>query len=496
MALIPESAINYACSMRGLSTGPSYTRHTSRTPNLMADSIRARQNAPKPIVSETYEGPVQRVAAHLPFEDGSSHVLYSRSLKVAALKHLTGPSKATVKEDRHSDAVMELTSALISRTVDGTLPNDKTSRNAVLGEDAEFGVSAREEQRTKAYRSQDYAKKFPGVDTMANHDLLRDASKRLVGSKTSVDIYRSMTPGQGGKSFAQLCRDIAINQSGYAPKAGDEKGFVDIHKGYSFDPLDNDDAIYSGRGIYPRAKNRYGYDNDGYDVAAEYVANRKERNPKVATGERDSIYREELEEAWNEAFEEELQGLLNGAGDYAYNAALEDGYDEHDALEIAAEQMERFLDSYGDHWSDDELEDIASIEEMTKSQAKAHAGEMADHFWDTMLTHEYEPKPGSKRYGVIPLSVYNTLDDKCRYNLCSIHRPLKEGEDLEFNGRTRQNLTKAKRDSLDRSGSLSYKPAGAKLKKNSDSGTVKDSEDERADRENRMMGLTTSQVYG
>jgi hypothetical protein len=491
MALIPESAINYACSMRGLSTGPSYTRHTSRTPNLMADSIRARQNAPKPILSETYEEPVRRVAAQLPSEDGSSHVLHSRSLKVAALNHLMGPSKATVKEDRHSDAVMELASALISRTVHGTLPNDRTSRNAVLREDAEFGVSVRDEQRTKAYRSQDYAKKFPGVDTLANHDLLRDASKRLAGSKTSVDIYRSMTPGQAGKTFAQLCRDIATNQYGYTPKAGDEKGFVNIHKGYCFDPLDNDDAIYSGRQIYLRGKNRYGYDNDSSDVAAEYLANRKGRNPKVATGERDSIYGEELEEAWDEAFEEELQELLNGAGDYAYNAAREDGYDEDDALEIAAEQMERFLDTYEDHWSDDELEDIASIEEMTKSQAKAHAGEMADHFWDTMLTHEYEPKPGSKRYGVISLSVYNSLDNKYRYNLCSIHRPLKEGQDLEFNGRTRQHLPKAERGSLDRSGSLSYKLAGPKLTKNSDSVTVKDSEDERADRENPMMGLTT-----
>jgi hypothetical protein len=79
------------------------------------------------------------------------------------------------------------------------------------------------------------------------------------------------------------------------------------------------------------------------------------------SGERDSIYREELEEAWDEAFEEELQELLNGAGDYAYNAALEDGYDEDDALEIAAEQMERFLDAYEHHWSDDELEDISFL---------------------------------------------------------------------------------------------------------------------------------------
>jgi hypothetical protein len=281
MALIPESAINYASSMRGLSTASSYTNHSSRIPNLMADSIRAGQNAPKPILSETYEEPVPRVAGDLPSEGGSSHVLYSRSLKVAALKHLMGPSKATVKEDRHSDALMESASALISRTVHGTLPNDRTSRNAVLREDAEFGVSVRDEQRTKAYRSQDYAKKFPGVDTMADHDLLRDASKRLVGSKTSVDIYRAMTPGQGGKSFAQLCRDIAINQSGYTPKAGAEKGFADIHKGYSFDPPDNDDEIYSGREIYPLGNNRYGYDNDGSDAAAEYVANRKGRDPKV-----------------------------------------------------------------------------------------------------------------------------------------------------------------------------------------------------------------------
>jgi hypothetical protein len=90
-------------------------------------------------------------------------------------------------------------------------------------------------------------------------------------------IYRAMTPGQGGKSFKELCRDIAINQSGYTPKSGDERGFVNIHKGYSFDPLGNDDAIYSGREIYPRANNRYGYDNDGSDAAAEYVANRKGR---------------------------------------------------------------------------------------------------------------------------------------------------------------------------------------------------------------------------
>jgi hypothetical protein len=289
----------------------------------MVESIRARQNAPKPLLSETYEEPVQRVAGDLPSEGGSSHVLYSRSLKVAALKHLMGPPKATVKEDRHSDALMASTSALISRSVHGTLPNDRDNRNAVLREDAAYRVSVKDEQRTKAYRSQDYAKRFPGVDTMADHDLLRDASKRLVGSKTSADNYRSMTPGQGGKTFAELCRNIAINHSGYTPKAGDEEGFVDIHKGYSFDPLDNDDAIYSGWEIYPRGKTRYGYDSDGSDAAAEYVANRKGRDPKVATGERESIYREELEEAWDEAFDEELQELLNGAGDYAYNAALE-----------------------------------------------------------------------------------------------------------------------------------------------------------------------------
>jgi hypothetical protein len=108
---------------------------------------------------------------------------------------------------------------LISRTVHGTLPNDRDNRNAVLRKDAEYGASVKDEQRTKAYHSQDYAKKFPGVGTMANHDLLRDVSKRFAASKASVDIYRSMPPGQGGKSFAQLCRDIAINQSGYAPKA-------------------------------------------------------------------------------------------------------------------------------------------------------------------------------------------------------------------------------------------------------------------------------------
>src|SRR4029077_13935936 len=161
----------------------------------------------------------------------------------------------------------------------------------------------------------------------------------------------------------ELCRDIAINQSGYTPKAGDEKGFVNIHKGYSFDPLDNDDAIYSGREIYPRGKNRYGYDNDGSDAAAEYVANRKGRNPKVATGERDSIYREQFEEAWEEAFEEELRDLLNGAGDYAFNAALEDGHDEDDAYAFARQTMESFLDTYEDHWSDEEIDGISSIEE-------------------------------------------------------------------------------------------------------------------------------------
>jgi hypothetical protein len=348
-----------------------------------------------------------------------------------------------------------------------------------------YGVSVKDEQRTKAYRSQDYAKRHPGVDTMADHDLLRDASKRLVGSKTSVDIYRAMTPGQGGKSFKELCRDIAINQSGYTPKAGDEKGFVNIYKGYCFDPLDNDDAIYSGREIYPRGKNRYGYDNDGSDAAAEYVANRKGRNPKVATGERNSIYHKQFEETWAEAFEKELHDLLNGAGEYAHNAALGDRYAEDDALEIAAEEMEHFLDTYYDHWSDEEIEGISSIEELTQVQAKRHAGEMANHFWDTMLTHEYEPKPGSKRYGVIPLSVYNTVDNKHRYNLCSIHRPLKEGEDLEFNGRKlRQNLTKAERDALDRSGS-----AGAKrVRKADDSDTVKESDDAQADHENAMPG--------
>jgi hypothetical protein len=282
---------------------------------------------------------------------------------------------------------------------------------------------------------------------------------------------------------------------------GDEKGFVDIHKGYSFDPLDNDDEVYSGGRIYDRAKDRMGYNNDSSDAAAEYVANRKGRDPKVATGERDSIYREDLEEAWDEAFEDELQELLNGAGDYAYNAALEDGYDEDDALEIAAEQMERFLDTYEDHWSDDELEDIASIQELTHIQAKRHAGETANHFWDTMLTHEYEPKPGSNRYGVIPLSVYNTIDNKYRYNLCSIHRPLKEGEDLieddsKYLGRElRQSLSKDEKDRLEKFGSLSYKSARARRKKASDDdgGTVK--EDEQAARENRMMGLTTQSGF-
>jgi hypothetical protein len=288
---------------------------------------------------------------------------------------------------------------------------------------------------------------------------------------------------------------------GLHSERGDEKGFVDIHKGYSFDPLDNDDAIYSGREIYPRGKTRYGYDNDGSDAAAEYMANRKGRDPKVATGERKFIYREELEEAWDEAFHEEPQELLNGAGDYAYNAALEDGYDEDDALEIAAEQMERFLDTYEDHWSDDELEDIASIQELTHVQAKRHAGETANHFWDTMLTHEYEPKPGSNRYGVIPLSVYNTIDNKYRYNLCSIHRPLKEGEDLieddsKYLGRElRQSLSKDEKDRLEKFGSLSYKSARARRKKASDDdgGTVK--EDEQAARENRMMGLTTQSGF-
>jgi hypothetical protein len=110
---------------------------------------------------------------------------------------------------------------------------------------------------------------------------------------------------------------------------------------------------------------------------------------------------------------------------------------------------------------------------------------MANHFWDTMLTHEYEPKPGSKRYGVIPLSVYNTIDNKYRYNLCSIHRPLKEGEDpieddSEYLGRKlRQSISKDEKNRLEKFGSLSYKSAGARRKKNSDDetgSTVKEDE--------------------
>jgi hypothetical protein len=107
---------------------------------------------------------------------------------------------------------------------------------------------------------------------------------------------------------------------------GDEQRFVGRHKGYSIQPIgydsahsrNNDDDVFQGATkIYNRGDNRYGYDNDDSDAHAEYVATRKGRNPKAATGERDSIY--------NEAIEEAIEELAVDAAEHIFNLALDDG---------------------------------------------------------------------------------------------------------------------------------------------------------------------------
>jgi hypothetical protein len=466
---------------RQLTAGFSAPAHQSSSPAMDAFRSRAIQGPTPNMRDDGYSEP-RTTTMVMPSSDvGSSAGLYSRSLKAAAYKHLLGGSRSTVVEDSHSDTLIARTASLITRKANGTLPAFRDQVASVIAEDAKDAVE--DAQRTRAYRSQAYAKTFPGVETMASDSVLRDASNRMVGSKSSVHIYRYTTPGQGGKSFKDLCRDIAINKSGYMPKNGDEQGWIGIHKGYSIEPIgydsvhsrNNDDDVFQGATkIYNRGDNRYGYDNDDSDADAEYVANRKGRNPEVATGERDSIYSEGIEEA--------IEELAVDAAEYIFNLALDEGYDENDAADFALEHLDDFVESYYTHWTDEELDEIASIEEMTLRQAKDHADEKACHFWDCMLTHEYEPKPGKKRYGVIPLSHYNMLPYKDHFKLKSVHHPVKEcvdideGEESEFQGRKlRQNLSKKERKSLERHGSLAFKSAGATRVRKSHDGTVKES---------------------
>jgi hypothetical protein len=227
---------------RQLTAGFSAPAHQSSSPAMDAFRSRAIQGPTPNMRDDGYSEP-RTTTMVMPSSDvGSSAGLYSRSLKAAAYKHLLGGSRSTVVEDSHSGTLIARTASLITRKANGTLPAMRDQVAFVLAEDTKDAVA--DAQRTRAYRSQAYSRTHAGVDTMSSHDLLRDASKRLVGSKSSVDIYRSMTPGQGGKSFADLCRDIAINQSGYMPKNGDEQRFVGRHKGYSIEPIGRSDLAF------------------------------------------------------------------------------------------------------------------------------------------------------------------------------------------------------------------------------------------------------------
>jgi hypothetical protein len=314
------------------------------------EAFRARQKSPNQWMTEGYQEPIRQVSApqsSVKAPDGRPE--YSSSFKAAAMRMLSQPRKGTIKEhDDYSSAAMITAYAHIMRKKDGTLPGTKEGASAVLMEDVNNAI---DEVETKAYRSQNYSKKFPGVEKLTDDDLLRDASKRLVGSKTSVDIYKTMTPGQGGKSFSQLCRDIYINRSGLTPKMKDEKGFVNLHVGYSVEPIgydsvnskNNDDGVFnSSTKIYNRGDNRHGYDNNRSDTDAEYVADRTRYHADVATGERDDIY-----ENVDEEFLAELHAKLT------YDILPDGNYDEEEFLEasdLAFNIVEDWLD-------DDEDED-------------------------------------------------------------------------------------------------------------------------------------------
>jgi hypothetical protein len=311
---------------RQLVAGFSAPAHQSSSPAM--DAFRARAQGVTPNMRDDGYSEPRTTTMVMPSSDvGSSAGLYSSSLRATAARHLLGASRNTVVEDSHSDTLIARAAALITRKANGTLPAMRDQAAFVLAEDTKDAVA--DAQKTRAYRSQAYSRTHAGVDTMASDSVLRDASKRMVGSNSSVAVFKAMTPGEEKKSFADLCRNVAINQSGYTPKAGDEKGWVDIHKGYAFNPLDADDEHFQGgTKTYDRSANRYGYDNDDSDADAEYVANGKGRDPKVATGERDDIYREAVEK-----FHEKL----------TYDM-LPDEYDEEDfeeASDLAADLIIR-----------------------------------------------------------------------------------------------------------------------------------------------------------
>jgi hypothetical protein len=255
---------------RQLVAGFSAPAHQSSSPAM--DAFRARAQGVTPNMRDDGYSEPRTTTMVMPSSDvGSSAGLYSSSLRATAARHLLGASRNTVVEDSHSDTLIARAAALITRKANGTLPAMRDQAALVLAEDTNDAVT--DAQKTRAYRSQAYSRTLAGVDTMASDSVLRDASKRMVGSNGSVAVFKAMTPGEEKKSFADLCRNVAINQSGYTPKAGDEKGWVDIHKGYAFDPLDADDEHFQGgTKTYDRSANRYGYDNDDSDAEPIYHA--------------------------------------------------------------------------------------------------------------------------------------------------------------------------------------------------------------------------------
>jgi hypothetical protein len=87
-----------------------------------------------------------------------------------------------------TDALIARAAAHITRKASGNLPSFRDQVDFVLREDTDDAVA--DQQRTRALKSQAYSRKHSVVDTMSSDELLRDASKRMVGSKSSVDIYR------------------------------------------------------------------------------------------------------------------------------------------------------------------------------------------------------------------------------------------------------------------------------------------------------------------